>query len=322
MRMAQFHGQPKRNPNVKLEIHPSWFDHWMTILHDNTQRSTFSDGEKREAEELMRNCMRYARVYPEKGGAYVSVRLYESEAAKMIWQFLIASVDAYDAEKAYSRELQGADACGLNDPERVAAEAQQAADEARQQAFWDAIDAQLAACGGAIDARKAFLHASRVATGGDDAIASLDDEYNSFYHLVHVLCNNPDTAPVDMSSIGNIPEKESAAMQQAQEAAGQLLKAYVSLQSALDGWKERIAARDTAIAEAQTVYEWAELLYDTAEDPDVPFCDDDGEPSPDELAMLLDAEQAMASGCDEAQEPSAEPDVSPPDVSQDAADSP
>ena len=57
-------------PNVKLKIHPSTFDLMMAVLED------------------------------------ASVQMYESEAAEMIWQLLIACGGTHQPKKEYSKELK------------------------------------------------------------------------------------------------------------------------------------------------------------------------------------------------------------------------
>ena len=93
--MAQF-------PNVRLKIYPSMFDLMMSVLEYN------ADGEhtQRGAKDLMEKRMRFSRCYPgENGEPYVSILMYDSEAAEMIWQLLVACVGHFEVTKEYSREL-------------------------------------------------------------------------------------------------------------------------------------------------------------------------------------------------------------------------
>ena len=77
-------------PNVKLKIHPSTFDLMMAVLEDNAA-SAADERDRMNARDLMEKRMRFSRLYPGKDGQeYASVQMYESEAAEMIWQLLIA----------------------------------------------------------------------------------------------------------------------------------------------------------------------------------------------------------------------------------------
>ena len=92
-------------PNVKLEIDPIMFDVMMGVLAHN---ATSEDDQLRNgARDLMEKRMRFTRLYPgEKGEEYASIRMYEREAAEMIWQLLYACVGSYSSEKEYSKELK------------------------------------------------------------------------------------------------------------------------------------------------------------------------------------------------------------------------
>lgn len=91
-------------PPVKLEMHPAFFDLLMTVLEDNAMRCPLEET-RAAATELLDKEMKYSRVYTNEHGPYVSIRMYESEAAKMIWQLLIGAVDNYEVIKEYSKEL-------------------------------------------------------------------------------------------------------------------------------------------------------------------------------------------------------------------------
>ena len=91
-------------PSVKLKIHPSMFDLMMAVLERN---ATAEDAQTRNnALDLMDKRMRFTRLYPGKDGQqYASVRMYEDEAAEMIWQLLYACAGMYLPKKEYSKEL-------------------------------------------------------------------------------------------------------------------------------------------------------------------------------------------------------------------------
>ena len=97
--MAQF-------PNVKLNVHPSMFDLMMAVLEDNAA-SAADERDRMNARDLMEKRMRFSRLYPGKDGQeYASVQMYESEAAEMIWQLLIACGGTHQPKKEYSKELK------------------------------------------------------------------------------------------------------------------------------------------------------------------------------------------------------------------------
>ena len=91
-------------PSVKLKIHPSMFDLMMAVLERN---ATAEDAQTRNnALDLMDKRMRFTRLYPGKDGQqYASVRMYEDEAAEMVWQLLYACAGMYLPKKEYSKEL-------------------------------------------------------------------------------------------------------------------------------------------------------------------------------------------------------------------------
>ena len=92
-------------PNVKLKIHPSTFDLMMTVLEHNTAAEDVQA--RNNAQDLMEKRMRFSRLYPGKDGQeYASVQMYESEAAEMIWQLLIACGGTHQPKKEYSKELK------------------------------------------------------------------------------------------------------------------------------------------------------------------------------------------------------------------------
>lgn len=92
-------------PNVKLQLHPSFFDLLMTVLEKNTWSA--DEGTRSGAKDLMEKRMRYSRLYGEPGKSeYVSMRMYDSEASEMVWQLLTACVDSYEPEKSFSQDLR------------------------------------------------------------------------------------------------------------------------------------------------------------------------------------------------------------------------
>lgn len=95
-----------QQPNVNLRVHPSFFDLMMTVLKNNAE--TAPDQQTRNAAgDLMKKRMRFSRRYPDcKGGEVVSIRMYESEAAEMVWQLLAACAVHYEVAQEYSQELE------------------------------------------------------------------------------------------------------------------------------------------------------------------------------------------------------------------------
>lgn len=94
-------------PPVKLNIHPSMFDLLLSVLERNAEAAPDTHT-RSNAKDLMDKRMRFTRLYPdETGKQYASIRMYESEAAEMVWQLLCACGGAYEVTKEYSAELKG-----------------------------------------------------------------------------------------------------------------------------------------------------------------------------------------------------------------------
>ena len=84
------------------------FDLMMAVLERN---ATAEDVPARgNALDLMDKRMRFTRLYPGRDGQqYASVRMYEDEAAEMVWQLLYACAGMYPLEKEYHKELKHGD---------------------------------------------------------------------------------------------------------------------------------------------------------------------------------------------------------------------
>lgn len=100
-------------PSVRLKMHPSMFNLMMAVLEDNAKNCP-QERERQYAEDLIEKRLRYSRRYPDpKGGEYVSVRMYDTEAAETIWQFIVACTTHYETGRDYSAELKGGDDGGV-----------------------------------------------------------------------------------------------------------------------------------------------------------------------------------------------------------------
>lgn len=88
------------------------FDLMMSVLEKNAV-----DGHtQRGAKDLMEKRMRFTRLYPgEDGEPYASILMYDSEAAEMIWQLLVACAGSYKVTREYSKELTQAGQDGAGD---------------------------------------------------------------------------------------------------------------------------------------------------------------------------------------------------------------
>lgn len=96
-------------PNVRIKLHPSSFDLLMSILEDNAKNGA-DESIRSAARDLVEKRMRFTRLYPgDTGNLYASVRMYETEAAEMIWQLLYACADHYTVREKYSKRLAGGD---------------------------------------------------------------------------------------------------------------------------------------------------------------------------------------------------------------------
>ena len=62
--------------------------------------------ERERAKELIEKRMRFSRVYSDENGDYVSVIMYDSEAAETVWQLLVASTNHYEVTKDYTEKLK------------------------------------------------------------------------------------------------------------------------------------------------------------------------------------------------------------------------
>ena len=92
-------------PNVKLKVHPSSFDLMMSVLERNAAAEDVPT--RNSAQDLMEKRMRFSRLCPGRSGTpCVSIQMYESEAAEMIWQLLYACSGFYQPEREYSAGLK------------------------------------------------------------------------------------------------------------------------------------------------------------------------------------------------------------------------
>ncbi len=88
------------------------FDLMMSVLEWNAA----DERTQRGAKDLMEKRMRFTRLYPGEGGEpYASILMYDSEAAEMIWQLLMACAGNYEVTREYSRELARAGQGGADD---------------------------------------------------------------------------------------------------------------------------------------------------------------------------------------------------------------
>ncbi len=88
------------------------FDLMMSIL----ERNADDEHTRRSAKDLMEKRTRFSRLYPgEDGEPYASILMYDSEAAEMIWQLLVACAGSFDVTKEYSKELTQAGQGGAGD---------------------------------------------------------------------------------------------------------------------------------------------------------------------------------------------------------------
>ncbi len=82
------------------------FDLMMTALADNAANVPY-ESVRLAAEDLMEKRMRFTRLYPGTDGEpYVSVRMYEKEAAELIWQLLLSAIGKYDVSEEYHKKLK------------------------------------------------------------------------------------------------------------------------------------------------------------------------------------------------------------------------
>ena len=78
----------------------------VTEPQENELKDTEPQERERErAKELIEKRMRFSRVYSDENGDYVSVIMYDSEAAETVWQ-LVASTNHYEVTKDYTEKLK------------------------------------------------------------------------------------------------------------------------------------------------------------------------------------------------------------------------
>ena len=75
-------------PSIKLTMHPSMFNLLMTVLEKNAE-AVPQERERERAKELIEKRMRFSRVYSDENGDYVSVIMYDSEAAETVCSSLL-----------------------------------------------------------------------------------------------------------------------------------------------------------------------------------------------------------------------------------------
>ena len=91
--------------SIKLTMHPSMFNLLMTVLEKNAE-AVPQERERERAKELIEKRMRFSRVYSDENSDYVSVIMYDSEAAETVWQLLVASTNHYEVTKDYTEKLK------------------------------------------------------------------------------------------------------------------------------------------------------------------------------------------------------------------------
>lgn len=93
-------------PPVRLKIHPTAFDLLMAVLESNAMNAV-EKKDRDHAIDLMEKRMKYTRIYTNESVPYASLRMYETEAAEMIWQLLIATIGSVEVRREYSKDLMG-----------------------------------------------------------------------------------------------------------------------------------------------------------------------------------------------------------------------
>ncbi len=92
-------------PSIKLTMHPSMFNLLMTVLEENANNVP-QEREREQAKDLIEKRMRFSRVYSDEDGEYVSVLMYDNEAAATVWQLLVACTNHYEVTKDYTEKLK------------------------------------------------------------------------------------------------------------------------------------------------------------------------------------------------------------------------
>ena len=96
-------------PPVHLEMHCSWFDLLLTVLHER-EKSDPVPSHRRMAQQLADKLMTYTRSFTDiQGVSCVDLRVYPSEAATLIWLLLLELGLGLDClpDREYSAELSG-----------------------------------------------------------------------------------------------------------------------------------------------------------------------------------------------------------------------
>lgn len=93
-------------PPVKLEIHTSWFNLLLSLLHDHAKNNPYE--EYREmAKRLIEHFVTYGNAFTDSDNAScVDLRMYPNEAGDTIWLLLLTLCRHYETNRDYSAWLK------------------------------------------------------------------------------------------------------------------------------------------------------------------------------------------------------------------------
>ena len=93
-------------PPVKLEIHISWFNELMELLHQTAEQSPW-DEYREMAKKLVSKFIAYGKPFVDnEGKRCVELRMYPKEAEDTIWLLLLELCWHCEPQKDYSAELK------------------------------------------------------------------------------------------------------------------------------------------------------------------------------------------------------------------------
>ena len=95
-------------PPVKLEIHATWFNLVLALLHEHAESNPYEEY-RQMAKRLAAKFMAYGAPFIDKDGAScVDLRMYPVEAGNTIWLLLLTLCSHCEPDRDYSAELKDA----------------------------------------------------------------------------------------------------------------------------------------------------------------------------------------------------------------------
>ena len=95
-------------PPVKLEIHATWFNLLLALLHEHAESNPYKEY-RQMAKRLADKFMAYGAPFTDKDGApCVDLRMYPAEGGNAIWLLLLTLCSYWEPDRHYRTELKDA----------------------------------------------------------------------------------------------------------------------------------------------------------------------------------------------------------------------